>query len=528
MNLLNKAQLLDIKDLEDLINKEQIKYIFVEKNNGEIFFVSAFDFFTQYKSNGKMPSTQTINVWEEGFEFNREKSIIDFELILNSLYDVIHVTDAKGNTLYCSSTYEDFIGINPSQLLGRNIAEFYNLGYFKPSITQRVIDTKKKTITLQNTYKNRKLYVQGFPYFDKENNFKGVINASTDITHQEKLLEELKEVQRLGTLYFEETLRHLNEKEQYTPIIYRSEVMNQAIALANRLSQVDSSIILTGESGVGKGVLARYIHDNSLRKNGEFVHINCGAIPESLIESELFGYEKGAFTGADKEGKTGLIEKASGGTLFLDEIAELPLNLQVKLLTVLQEKQITRIGGTKQVKVDIRLVTATNKDLFQLVREGKFREDLFYRIFVVPIEIPPLRDRKEDIPILIHYFLDLFSKRYFLNKTLSEKCYEILEQYSWPGNVRELQNLVERLVVISNGEIITSDHIPFNIKEIANSNSSGISIFKIMPLPDAMAEVEKQLLEMAYSKYGSTTKVAKALGISQASASRKLTKYFIQ
>jgi PAS domain S-box-containing protein/TyrR family helix-turn-helix protein len=525
---------LNLKDLEDELIMKEIKYIFMQKRN-DIYYTSATNFLNQFKLKEEVTLRRITN--GEGIiddhimvdESAVGRTFIDFESILTSLFDIVHITDKEGNTLYCSNNYEDFFGIDPSKMIGKNIAEFYNLGYFNPSITQRVLNTKKKTTTIQTTYKNRKIFVEGSPYFDNQGSLNGVINVSTDITHKEKLLKELKEIQRLGELYFEETLKHLNETDSNIPkLIYRSEVMNKTIALARRLSQFDSSIILTGETGVGKGVLVRYIHDNSQRKNGEFIHINCGAIPENLIESELFGYVKGAYTGAVKEGKEGLIEKANGGTLFLDEIAELPINLQVKLLTVLQEKKLTRIGGSKPIDVDIRLITATNRDLNKMVEEGKFREDLYYRIFVIPIELPPLRDRKEDIPILIRYFLDLFSQRYYLNRKLSEKCYQILELYHWPGNVRELENLVERLVVTSNGEIITSDQIPLYIKETIKPNLSGITIHEMMPLPEAIIEVEKQLLQMAHKQYASTTKVAKALGISQASASRKLSKYSIQ
>ncbi|WP_338421069.1 sigma-54 interaction domain-containing protein [Mesobacillus harenae] len=520
-HLLFESIKLDVKNLEDSLIKEGINYIYMKKED-EVYCAKVANFLKQYRSGRDILFSKMSD------KRNENDDRIDFETILSSLYDIVHVTDVEGNTIYCSKNYEDYIGLNPEKMMGKKVADFFNLGYFTPSITQRVIDTKKKTSTIQNTYKNRKLFVQGIPYFDKQGGFKGVVNLSTDITHKEKLLKEQKEVQKLGSIYFEEALRHLDNNETHTPVIYRSESMNQSIQLANRLSQVDSSIIITGESGVGKGVLVRYIHDNSLRKNGEFVHINCGAIPESLIESELFGYEKGAFTGAQKEGRKGLVEKANGGTLFLDEIAELPLNLQVKLLTVLQEKKLTRIGGTKPVDLDIRLITATNKNLRQMVQEGTFREDLFYRIFVIPIEIPPLRERKEDIPVLIHYFIDLYSNRFFLDRRLSEKCFQILEQYDWPGNVRELQNLIERLVVMSNGEIITSDQIPYYIKEKLQSHLTGLTVHEMMPIPEAIEEVEKQLLLMAYKLHGSTTKVAKALGISQASASRKLTKYSIQ
>ncbi|MRH41198.1 PAS domain-containing protein [Aquibacillus halophilus] len=461
---------------------------------------------------------------------NGKELYLDFKSIINSMFDIVHVTDQEGTTLYCSDNYEDFFGISPLEMIGKNIEEFYDLGYFKPSITKQVISSKKKVSTLQNTFNDRKLFVEGFPYYDASGKFSGVVNVSTDITNEEKLIDELKAVKELGSMYFEEINKKYteNNNEAHLSLVFRSEIMTQTVDLAKRLSKVDSSVTLLGESGVGKGVLARYIHENSFRNKKDFVHINCGAIPENLIESELFGYNKGAFTGADQKGKLGLIEKANGGTLFLDEIGDLPINLQVKLLNVLQEKQITRIGGSKPIDIDIRLITATNKDLKKMVAENSFREDLYYRIFVVPIEVPSLRERVEDISILVSYFMDIFSQKYLLNKKLSEKCYKIFEQYDWPGNVRELENLVERLVVTSNGDVITSDHIPLSISESIDSDTPNIKVNHIINLPKAVEETERQLVQMALKKYSTTVKIAEVLGISQASASRKIKKYSIQ
>ncbi|WP_026074327.1 sigma-54 interaction domain-containing protein [Brevibacillus massiliensis] len=452
--------------------------------------------------------------------------MIDFEALLNSLFDIVHVTDAEGKTIYCSEKYEDFFGVSPKEMVGRNIEDFYKLGYFKPTITMRVIRERKRVHTIQTTFQNRKLFVVGTPIFDCNGTFIGVVNTSTDITNQEKLQNELNEVKNLGTLYFEEIAKFTNEKKEEAPFIYRSSVMEKIVEMAKRLAQVDSTVILLGESGVGKGILAKYIHQNSTRRNQPFVQINCGAIPSTLLESELFGYERGAFTGADKEGKVGLFEKADGGTLFLDEIGELSLNLQVKLLNALQEKTITRLGGSTPKKIDIRLIAATNKNLKKMVEQGEFREDLYYRIHVIPLEIPPLRERPEEIPLLVRYFLDFYSRKYCLNKQLSDKCYHILERYHWPGNVRELENVIERLVVISNGDIITSEQIPSYINNPLHCQNK-LRLYDLMPVSDAFEEVEKQLLQRAYDLYKTTTKVAEVLGISQPTVSRKLKKYGI-
>ncbi|MED1744117.1 sigma-54 interaction domain-containing protein [Brevibacillus borstelensis] len=453
--------------------------------------------------------------------------MIDYKDVLGSLFDIVHITDAEGKTLYCSERYGEFFGIDPAEMIGKPIEDFYRQGYFTPMITMRVIRERKKVHTIQTTQQKRKLYVVGTPIFDRQGCLLGVVNTSTDITDQEKLQQELEENKYLGTLYHMEIAKQNRLAGGENGLVYRSPSMRQVASMADKLSQVDSSVILLGESGVGKGVLAKYIHERSPRKDRPFVHINCGAIPESLLESELFGYEKGAFTGADKDGKAGLIEKADGGTLFLDEIGELPFNLQVKLLNVLQEKTITPIGGTSPKKVDIKLITATNKNLKQMVDEGKFREDLYYRIHVVPLEIPPLRERREEIPVLVHYFLNLFADKYGLHRKLSDQCHQILEEYDWPGNVRELENVMERLVVTSHDVLIMPDQIPQYICEAAKGAGKGIKVERMLSMQEAIEEVEKQLLQRAYDVHKTTTKVAKALGISQPSASRKLRKHAI-
>jgi PAS domain S-box-containing protein/TyrR family helix-turn-helix protein len=453
--------------------------------------------------------------------------MIDWEDVLNALFDIVHITDAEGKTLYCSERYGEFFGIDPAEMIGKPIEEFSHRGYFTPTITMRVIREKNKVHTIQTTLRNRRLYVVGTPIVDRAGNLKGVVNTSTDITDRDKLQQKLDEMKNLGTLYHMEIAKQGSRHTGEYWLVYRSPGMRQVMETADKLAQVDSSVVLLGESGVGKGLLARYIHERSPRKDKSFVHINCGAIPETLLESELFGYEKGAFTGADKDGRIGLIERANGGTLFLDEIAELPFSLQVKLLTVLQDKTITPIGGAVPRKVDIKLITATNKNLKQMVEEGKFREDLYYRIHVVPLEIPPLRERREEIPVLVHYFLNLFSEKYSLQRKLSDACFHILEKYDWPGNVRELENVVERLVVTSHDVLITPDHIPRYICDAASHSRKGVKVERMLTMQEAFEEVEKQLLERAYEQYKTTTKIAAALGISQPSASRKLRKHAI-
>jgi transcriptional regulator with PAS, ATPase and Fis domain len=300
--------------------------------------------------------------------------------------------------------------------------------------------------------------------------------------------------------------------------------MLEILHLARKVSKIDSTILLLGESGVGKEEIAKFIHKNSLRHDKPFIKINCSAIPDNLIESELFGYEKGAFTGANNNGKKGLFEVANTGTIFLDEIGELSLDIQVKLLRVLQEQEITKVGGLTPIKIDVRVISATNKDLKTMVTEKRFREDLFYRLNVVPISIPPLRERKEDIFPLVSHFINRINKKYTWNKSFSRDALDAFYAYSWPGNVRELSNIVERAAVMSSDPLITCDNLP---SIIASLNTIMPIRFdsEIMPLDSAIGIVEKDLIDKAYDKFGNVRDAAKALKIAPSTFVRKRKKY---
>ena len=297
--------------------------------------------------------------------------------------------------------------------------------------------------------------------------------------------------------------------------------MQQVFRIAKRLSAFNSNVLITGESGVGKEEVTRYIHRNSLRAKRPFVAVNCGAIPENLLESELFGYEAGAFTGASHKGKEGRIALADKGTLFLDEIGELPLRLQSKLLQVIQEKQIVKLGGVKPVSIDFRLVAATNQDLEALVEKKRFRSDLFFRLNVLPLWIPPLRERREEIVPLCLSILGEMNAKYGTEKVFSDEVKRHLAAYSWPGNIRELRNVIERLVIVSSGGVIKADELPEHMFRHQENPESPIG----KSLPDALETLERRMILEAYKACGTTTGVAKALGISQPTAARKIAKY---
>jgi TyrR family helix-turn-helix protein len=298
--------------------------------------------------------------------------------------------------------------------------------------------------------------------------------------------------------------------------------MQNVMMLAKRLASVNTTVLITGESGVGKGLIAKTLHEEGNRWKEPFVTVNCGAIPENLIESELFGYVAGAFTGSRSGGKKGLFEAAQNGTIFLDEISELPLNLQVKLLQVIQERQITPVGSTEAIPIDVRIISATNRDLETLVKEGKFREDLYYRLNVVPLNVPPLRERHEDILPLIQLNLAKCNRNLHENKRISSDALSILIKYPWPGNTRELQNIVERLLITTSHDVISSEDIFEFIKQAAEENTS-ISVD--LSLAAAMEKAEKEILEQALENYKSTRAIAKVLQVSQPTIVRKLNKY---
>lgn len=307
-------------------------------------------------------------------------------------------------------------------------------------------------------------------------------------------------------------------------VVFGSQAMQTVLDLVHRIAPVDAAVLISGETGAGKGELAGLFHCWSPRAAGPFQTIDCGALPENLIESELFGYEGGSFTGATREGRPGLIELAHGGTLFLDEIGELPLGLQTRLLRFLQEKSVTRVGGRRTRPVDVRVLAATNRDLRAMVARGRFREDLFWRLNVIPVCVPPLRDRPEDVEPLLDHFLHEAVGRFGRSCRIGPEARAVLRAYSWPGNVRELENLVIRLVVTGTGGVIGPQDLPPELFETdgAAGEEPPVKVTAVMPLQAARDEVERQLLLLARRQCASTREMAELLGVNQSTIVRKL------
>jgi len=313
-------------------------------------------------------------------------------------------------------------------------------------------------------------------------------------------------------------------------IITINDKMKDIINICLRIAKSEAPILINGESGVGKELLSELIHNNSNRKKESFVKINCAAISDNLKESEFFGYEPGSFTGASKFGKKGIIELSQNGTLFMDEVGEMPLNLQSTLLRVLQDGKFVRVGGYKEIKSNMRIICATNKDLSKLVNEGLFRNDLYFRLNVIPITIPPLSERQDDIPILSLYYVDYFNMQYNTTKKLSRNVIEALISNNWSGNIRELRNTIERLVLISLNDIITIDDLNYvgSISKKADYvyyANQDINDFEInRPLKKIIEEFELDILKKSVEKYGSIRKAAKVLDVTPSTISRKLSK----
>ncbi|WP_259497845.1 sigma 54-interacting transcriptional regulator [Desulfofundulus thermocisternus] len=450
------------------------------------------------------------------------------ESFLNASSDGILVTDRAGNVLRVNRALLDLManaGLPgkwaDSEDTPERILQIKKHAIYPESLLQDIIvngEKKSKVIELGEE-KKRQILITGNPVFDG-GELSAVLFNYRDLTQFNELRYQLEITKATSERYgmeLEKLRYHLGEK---TGFIIASPVMQNILDVVFRVAQVDSTVLLLGESGVGKDCIANLIHAYSQRKDGPFIKINCGAIPESLLESELFGYEPGAFSGASREGKPGLFELAENGTLLLDEVGDLPLPLQVKLLRALQDKNITRIGGVKSKTINVRIIAATNQDLAVKVKEGLFRKDLYFRLNVVPINIPPLRERKEEIIPLVREFTRRVNEKYKLAKSFAPEVLDVFVRYNWPGNVRELENVIERLIVTSPGEIIGKEQVPSFLLEDEDL-TPGVSVRGIMPLKAAVRELERQLIEEAIARFGSICQAARALGVDQSTLNRK-------
>lgn len=458
-----------------------------------------------------------------------------FRAMISSISDGIYITDSEG---YCIAHNEPFLRITgiPINVVNRNVSSLVDDNFISESATMEVIRTRQRVSIITVFPSGCEALVTGNPAFDDAGNLINVVCEVRDLSELNSLKDDLKRSKQLNKQYREILVScnpELNSGQQKIKV--RDLKMQNILNELPRIGDSDATVLIYGESGVGKGLIASLLHEHSTRRTkGRFIKVDCSAIPSSLIESELFGYEGGAFTGARREGKAGLLDQGNYGTVFLDEIGELPLLLQVKLLSVLQDHKILRVGGTTPLSMDIRFVCATNRDLKKMVEEGTFRKDLYYRLNVIPLTIPPLRERKDDIFVLTLAFLKRFCQKYHRNMSFVPDAMDCLYEYSWPGNVRELENIVERLVVLGQSSLIKKVDLPEKIRRASqavvqtDTHSSHPSEQKIISLKAAVAATERQWIEQAFHQFDHLGPAAQALGIDISTLLRKCKKLGIK
>lgn len=440
----------------------------------------------------------------------------------DAISDGICMVNPQGVVTNINRCYTEITEITEEEIVGKTIQEMLEKKYFSDAVSLEVIKKKQKVSAMSTIYRNnKKVLLVGTPFFDKDNNVVKVITVMRNMTELVRLKEELENAELKKRKYKEE-LNSLKRDRNENGFIGNDPSVARVKELIEYVAQTDATVLITGETGAGKEVVAREIFKQSKRKNGPYVKVNCSAIPENLLESELFGYVKGAFTGAEKKDKKGLFEVANNGTILLDEISEMPLKLQTKILRVLQERELTRVGGTESIKIDTRVIASTNKKLEEMVKQNLFRADLYYRLNVFPIKLPSLRERRNDIPDIAAAFIMKFNRIYDKSKSFSNDAIIALMEYDWPGNVRELENIVERMVIISSNRVLTREDVE-RIIYMGEKKPSALKAINIgeTSLKQAVQEYEKEILERVLKEYGNSYAAAEVLKTTQPTIVRK-------
>ncbi|PAB60831.1 hypothetical protein CCE28_03395 [Anaeromicrobium sediminis] len=506
------------------IKKGDVLYVIAEGKNGK----EAIEEISNYISGeidqrvnnideiDKLLEEHTINITSELKSIREIKN--KFGSILNHMGDGICLMDNRGIITYLNPAYENIFNIKKNDLIGRDVKKVCPS---RPSIG--LLDTKEKIIDILIRGKDGKRILSSSVPIFAQNKFKGVITTYKDVTELEEVIQRLHKAEEKIKYYEEELNKNNYVDEAFNIIIGNSSLLKDVKRLASKAARTSVNVMIRGESGTGKELVAKAIHGASKRKEEAFIKVNCAAIPENLLESELFGYEKGAFTGAAKR-KIGKFELANGGTLFLDEIGEINYNLQAKLLRAIQEKEIERLGGNEVIKIDIKIICATNRNLEDMVNNHEFREDLYYRLNVIPIVLPPLRNRKEDIGLLAEHFVEKICKEEGMDgKQISRHVLSHLKEYCWPGNIRELENIITRAITLSDSEQIDVDTFPSYMKNEKRKNDGLINF--INGDLARMEEYDREIVRLALKKHKSFNKAAKALGLTHRTISLKAKKY---
>lgn len=448
----------------------------------------------------------------------------ELRTIVDSSFDGIIVCNAQGEIQRCNPAAERILGVPRAELISQPLRNLVEKGILSQNIIHLVKNQGVPVSIVEKSNPEHSLVITGNPVYDEQGEIAKIVINIRDMSELLELREALEESKQLSEKYQSEIARMRTHLEPRQDVVFRSAVMKNVYDLAIRVSQVDSPVVLIGERGVGKEEIAKLIHFQSERQNRPFLKLNCGTLPEQVLETELFGYVAGAFAGTGKKDKPGLFELAHQGTIYLEDIGELPAAIQAKLLRVLQDKAVVPLGGEQPVQVDVRIIAAGNRPLKELVDQGSFREELFFHLNVVPIKVPPLKERKADILPLLHHYLAQYNQRYNLSKELSPEAVSVLLNYDWPGNVRELANVLERLAVTAKGKLITDDEATTALYQKEQGPPRIVTVSGIIPLKEAIDEVEQLLVTMAMERYGTTVKAAEALGVNQSTVARKLKK----
>jgi len=450
---------------------------------------------------------------------NKITQTLELQRIIDALQDGVYITDAKGVTITVNQAYERITGIQRHKVVGLHMADVVKAGYISRSVSLEVLRELEPITLVQTIYDNRKILVSGTPMFDANGNLEYIVTTVRDVT---ELLQAKHAQEKLAELLTIRDIYGRNEPANLTLMI--NKATRACYELAQKVAATNAKVLIEGETGTGKTLLARFIHQHSANPSGPFLELNCAAVPEALLEAELFGYAPGAFTGASSKGKQGLLEVVNGGTLLLDEIGDLPLSLQAKLLKVLAENRLLPVGGTEFKNTNFRLICATHHKLRERVKQGAFREDLFYRISVVPLTLPPLRERREEITPLFQHYIRVFNQQHERDCKWSAASLSILERYQWPGNIRELMNVTERMVVTASTDQITPDLLPAEVMPAVEFPSYSHDT----SLKGQVEALEQYLIEEALRKHCTTRNAAAALGIDQSTLVKKTQRWRAQ
>lgn len=505
--------------LDDIFSKEEISSIMNEEKIRIEVNINSLEVISK-----KIEDHLIVFLRDKIDERQELRSLRELNKYLQNVYenytdDTISITDGEGIVEFCGEACERHCGITATEIIGKSMFDLEREKYFYPSATVEALKSGKTEVVKQDTKIGTTLITVGIPIYEN-GRIKKVIAISRDFTKEIEIATLLIDIKQ-------DTEINTDDDNEFGKIITCSRKIYSVMTLMKMVSKVDSTVLLTGETGSGKTLFAEYIHSKSKRAQGPFIKVNCGAISESIMESELYGYEAGSFTGANKEGKKGLFEHANGGTILLDEISEMPLRQQVKLLHVLQERSSRRVGGGTEIPFDVRIVVATNKNLEELVEKGLFREDLYYRLNVVTITIPALRERKEDIPLLIKHFMSKYNSHSGMSKEISSAAIKELCEYKWPGNVRELENMIEMLSITTKGNLIDIENLPEKVIRDPGKSSGAVSINYLAPLQTALEETKEKLIRMALKQGGNQKKAAEILGVDRSTITRKANEYGI-